>query len=137
MASTVSKRKCYSTEEVLQFLQGSEEDDETEEYALEDMQEYSDSDLQDSEVKDTESVGDLCEIGPEIVRIDYPEDQSRIEAPGQASLVPASNGERQVKASDHLEDLAGNSEFVESHNVVDDSLLQHSARVWDSLYRHR
>ena len=138
MASSVNKRKCYSTEEVLQFLQGSEEDDETEEYALEDMEEYSDSDSQDSEVIDTESVGDLCEIGPEIVRMDHPEDQSRIEAPGQPSLVPASNGERIVKASDHFEDQfhvtdqAGNSEFVESHNVVDDSLLQHSARVWDS-----
>ena len=43
-----------------------------------------------------ETVGNLCEIGPEIVRINHPEDQSRIEAPGQASLVPASNSERQV-----------------------------------------
>ena len=96
MASSVNKRKCYSTEEVLQFFQGSEEDDETEEYALEDMEGYSDSESQDSEGIDTESVGDLCEIGPEIVRIDHPEDQSRIEAPGQASLVPASTSERQV-----------------------------------------
>ena len=29
-----------------------------------------------------ETVGNLCEIGPEIVRINHPEDQSRIEAPG-------------------------------------------------------
>ena len=64
------------------------------------MEGYSDSESQDSEGIDTESVGDLCEIGPEIVRIDHPEDQSRIEAPGQASFVTSSNGERQVKASD-------------------------------------
>ena len=76
-----------------------------------------------------ETVSDLCEIGPKIVRIDHLENQSRIEAPGQASLVPASNGERQVKASDRLEghchipDQAGNSEFVESDNVVDDSFF--------------
>ena len=43
-----------------------------------------------------------------------------------------------MKASDRLEDhchipdQAGNSEFVELDNVVDDSLLQHSARVWDN-----
>ena len=46
----MKKRKCYSTEEVLQFLQGLEEDDKTEEYALEDMEEYSNSESRDSEV---------------------------------------------------------------------------------------
>ena len=71
----------------------------------------------------------MYEIGPEIVHIDHPEEQSHVEAPGQASLVPASNGERQVKTSDcleghcHVTDQAGNSEFVESDNVVDDSLF--------------
>ena len=96
MASSAKKRKCYSTEKVLQFLQGWKEEDEDNTAALGDMEEDSDSMCEDINVFGTESVGDLDEINAEI---NCPDGQRHPEASAQAHkcfsqpLVAASNGE--------------------------------------------
>ena len=127
MASSAKKRKCYSTEEVLQFLQGLKEEDEDNTAALGDMEEDSDSVFKDSEVSGTESVGDLGEINAEI---DYPDGQRHPEASAQARkcfsepLVTASNGGSLNADTNDCQvvtvpDLSTSSEFAKAESDED------------------
>ena len=124
MASTAKRRKCFSTKEVLEFLVGSSEDDETLGYTLEGLDEDSDGVSGDSTATDTESVADLCGLSADVEVVSGPD------------LLKSDELEPEV---DNGTDVADNTavgevctESTADGLEVDASLMQRSGMLWDS-----
>lgn len=121
MADGSKRRKCFSTDEVLQFLLGSAEEDETLHDDSEHLSEDSEDDSRDSAVTDTETVADLCRA-----RDDF-------EVPSFPDRLRSSKMEAEVDSD--ADNTAEDETFAESTAdclEADISLIQHNGMLCDS-----